>query len=73
LEKTDGHGIPAEACRALANAALAALTMDGVPVNLPSVTGASGQRLLGQFTPGSERQLGPLPGVDGLDSRRRCK
>ncbi len=53
LETTDAHGVPHDACRALANAGLAALTMDGVPVNLPSVTGASGQRLLGQFTPGS--------------------
>jgi hypothetical protein len=34
-------------------AGLALLTMDGVPANLPSVTGASGPRLLGQFTPGS--------------------
>jgi anhydro-N-acetylmuramic acid kinase len=53
LEKTDLHGIPIEACQALANAALAALTMDGVPVNLPSVTGATGQRVLGQITPGA--------------------
>jgi anhydro-N-acetylmuramic acid kinase len=53
LEKTDAHGIPAQACKALAHAGLAALTMDGVPVNLPSVTGASGRRLLGQFSPGS--------------------
>jgi hypothetical protein len=27
--------------------------MDGVPLNLPSVTGATGARLLGQFTPGN--------------------
>jgi len=53
LEKTDEHGVPHEACRAVANAGLAALTMDGVPVNLPSVTGATGQRLLGQITPGA--------------------
>ena len=53
LEKTDAHGIPAQACKALAHAGLAALTMDGVPINLPAVTGASGQRVLGQFSPGS--------------------
>lgn len=53
LEKTDAHGIVAEACQAVAYAGLAALTMDGVPSNLPSVTGASGPRLQGQFTPGS--------------------
>jgi anhydro-N-acetylmuramic acid kinase len=53
LEKTDVHGIPSEACKALAHAGLAALTMDGVPINLPAVTGASGPRLLGQFSPGA--------------------
>ena len=53
LEKTDAYGIPAEARKAVAYAGLAALTMDGVPINLPSVTGAVGPRLLGQFTPGS--------------------
>ncbi|MBI3824170.1 MAG: anhydro-N-acetylmuramic acid kinase, partial [Planctomycetes bacterium] len=53
LERTDDHGVPADACQALAHAGLAALTVDGVPVNLPSVTGASGQRLLGHFNPGS--------------------
>ena len=53
LDKTDAHGIPTEACKALAHAGLAALTMDGVPANLPAVTGASGPRILGQFTPGA--------------------
>jgi anhydro-N-acetylmuramic acid kinase len=53
VENTDAHGIPADACKALAHAGLAALTLDGVPINLPSVTGASGQRLLGQFSPGA--------------------
>lgn len=53
LELTDAHGMPSEACRASAHAGLAALTMDGAPINLPSVTGASGPRLLGQITPGS--------------------
>jgi anhydro-N-acetylmuramic acid kinase len=53
LEKIDRCGIPCEARKALAFAALAALTMDGVPSNLPAVTGASGPRLLGSFTPGT--------------------
>jgi anhydro-N-acetylmuramic acid kinase len=52
LETTDHHGIPAEARQAVTNAGLAALCIDGVPINLPSVTGAGGQRLLGQITPG---------------------
>lgn len=53
IEKTEAAGIEADACRAVASAGLAALTMDGVPINLPSVTGASGARLSGQFTPGA--------------------
>ncbi len=53
LEKIDAHGIPAEARQAVALAGLAALTMDGVPINLPSVTGASSSRVVGQITPGA--------------------
>ncbi len=53
LEKIDAHGLPAEARKAVAFAGLAALTLDGVPANIPGVTGASGPRLLGSFTPGS--------------------
>lgn len=53
LEKTDAHGVAIDACKSLAYAGLAALTMDGVPTNLPSLTGATGPRLLGQFSPGS--------------------
>ncbi len=53
LEKIDDHGIPAEARKAVAFAGLAALTLDGVPANLPGVTGAGGPRLLGNLTPGT--------------------
>jgi anhydro-N-acetylmuramic acid kinase len=52
LEKTDAHGILVEARQAVAHAGLAALTLDGVPINVPAVTGASGARILGQLTPG---------------------
>jgi anhydro-N-acetylmuramic acid kinase len=34
---------------------MAAMTMDGVAINLPSVTGATGARLLGTWTPGDPR------------------
>jgi anhydro-N-acetylmuramic acid kinase len=53
LEKIDAYGIPAEARKAVAFAGLAALTLDGVPANLPGVTGAGGPRLLGNLTPGT--------------------
>lgn len=53
VERIDTHGVPAEARKAIAFAGLAALTLDGVPANFPSVTGAQGPRLLGSVTPGS--------------------
>jgi anhydro-N-acetylmuramic acid kinase len=53
LEMTDAVGIPAEARKALAFGILAALTVDGVPANLPSATGAASARLLGSLVPGS--------------------
>jgi anhydro-N-acetylmuramic acid kinase len=53
LERTDRHGIPADARKAMTFAILAALTVDGVPANVPSATGAAGSRLLGSLTPGA--------------------
>jgi anhydro-N-acetylmuramic acid kinase len=53
LERVDRCGIPAAARKAVCFGALAALTLDGVPGNLPSATGAAGARLLGSLTPGS--------------------
>jgi anhydro-N-acetylmuramic acid kinase len=52
IQNSEAHGIPAEARQAVAYAGLAALSVDGVPINVPAVTGASGQRVLGQFAPG---------------------
>jgi anhydro-N-acetylmuramic acid kinase len=53
MERIDRHGVPAGARKALAYATLAALAMDGVPANVPAATGATGPRLLGNFTPGA--------------------
>jgi anhydro-N-acetylmuramic acid kinase len=53
VEKVDHHGFPSASRKAVAFAGLAALTLDGVPANLVSATGASGTRLLGSLTPGS--------------------
>jgi anhydro-N-acetylmuramic acid kinase len=53
LERIDRYGVPAGARKAVAFAGLAALTLDGVPANLTTATGASGSRLLGSLTPGS--------------------
>lgn len=53
LEKTDQCGIPVDVRKPLSFGVLAALTVDGVPANVPSATGAAGARLLGSLTPGS--------------------
>ena len=53
LTRTDEVGVPAAARKAVNFALLAALTLDGVPANLPSATGAAGSRLLGNLTPGT--------------------
>lgn len=51
VRTTDDYGLPAEAKEAVAFAILAAATIDGVPGNVPSVTGARRQVLLGSITP----------------------
>lgn len=53
VSSTDKLEIHPQAKRALLFAALAILNLDGVPANLPTLTGASGPRLLGTLTPGS--------------------
>jgi anhydro-N-acetylmuramic acid kinase len=53
LARTDEAGVPADVRKALSFGLLAALTVDGVPANVPSATGAAGSRLLGSLTPGS--------------------
>ena len=64
LEKTDAHGVPADARKAIAFGGLAALSLDGVPINLPAVTGAAGPRLLGQSYARQLGQLGAMPVMD---------
>lgn len=53
LEKLDQHGCPSESRHAVGYAGLALLTLDGIPANIPAVTGSAGPRLLGSITPGS--------------------
>jgi anhydro-N-acetylmuramic acid kinase len=55
VERADPAGVPSLSRNAAAAAVLAALTCDGVPGNLPVLTGAAGGRLLGHITPGDNR------------------
>jgi len=48
---TDDLGVPAEAKEAVAFALLGAATLDGVPANVPSCTGAKRRVILGSITP----------------------
>jgi anhydro-N-acetylmuramic acid kinase len=52
MTRTDEAGVPADLRKPLTTGLLAALTLDGVPANVPSATGAAGSRLLGSITPG---------------------
>jgi anhydro-N-acetylmuramic acid kinase len=60
IVRSDEAGIPPLARNAAASAVLAALTCDGVAGNLSTLTGASGSRLLGHFTPGDGRNWGKI-------------
>ncbi|SRR6266851_10344842 len=53
IAKTDAVGVPSEVRKPMECGLLAALTVDGVPANLPLATGTAGARLLGSITPGS--------------------
>ncbi|WP_414940884.1 anhydro-N-acetylmuramic acid kinase [Amycolatopsis sp. cmx-11-51] len=56
LKTSDDHGLPRAGKEAYLTILLGWLTFSGVPGNLPSATGARGDRLLGSITPGA----GPL-------------
>ncbi len=51
ISTTDEFGVPSAAKEALAFALLGAATLDGVPANVPSATGASRPVVLGSVTP----------------------
>lgn len=51
VRTTDEFGIPSEAKEAVAFALLAAATLDGLPSNVPSATGARRPVVLGSITP----------------------
>jgi len=51
VRTSDEYGLPAEAKEAVAFALLAAATLDGIPSNIPGVTGARRPAVLGSVTP----------------------
>jgi anhydro-N-acetylmuramic acid kinase len=53
VERSDVHGVPAEATQAIRSAILAGLLLDQEPANVPNLTGSSGPRMLGEWAPGS--------------------
>jgi anhydro-N-acetylmuramic acid kinase len=53
VERSDVHGVPAEATQAIRSAILAGLLLDQEPASVPNLTGSSGPRMLGEWAPGS--------------------
>lgn len=51
VSSTEAHGVPADWVEAMAFAWLAHCCLEGIPANRPSVTGASGLRVLGAIYP----------------------
>jgi anhydro-N-acetylmuramic acid kinase len=51
IRTPDEFGVPSQAKEAIAFALLAAATLEGVPSNVPSVTGAKRAVVLGSITP----------------------
>lgn len=51
VHRTDAFGVPAQAKEAIAFALLGAATLDAIPSNIPSVTGARRPVVLGSVTP----------------------
>jgi anhydro-N-acetylmuramic acid kinase len=54
---SDALGVDASAKESVAFAVLAAMTLRGLPGNVPSATGASDPTILGSITPGSRRPI----------------
>lgn len=62
--RSDELGVSADHKEALAFALIGWATMHSLPSNVPSCTGASGDRVLGRFTPGQSGRLPqPPPGT----------
>jgi len=55
ITKSEECDVPIRGRNAACAAILTTLAVDGVPANSPTLTGATGGRLLGHFTPGSSR------------------
>jgi len=55
VRRLDALGVPARARTPAGAAVLAALALDGVAASSPTLTGATGGRVLGHFSPGDSR------------------
>lgn len=64
VQASDRIGVPADDKEAIAFALIGWATAHRLPSNVPSCTGASGDRVLGRLTPAPD---GSLPAVDALD------
>lgn len=67
LITSDELGVPAAGKEAYLTVVLGALSWFGLPGNLPGTTGAAGQRVLGNITPGAGPLRLPEPATDFVD------
>ncbi|MCY0907095.1 MAG: anhydro-N-acetylmuramic acid kinase [Sulfobacillus thermotolerans] len=56
-EPTGAYGVPEDAKEAMAFAYYGWLSLNGVPIHLPHVTGASHTAIMGSYTPGIEAEV----------------
>jgi anhydro-N-acetylmuramic acid kinase len=67
VETTTALGLDPDAKEAIAFALIGWATLHGISGNVPSCTGASGPRVLGRVTPGTD---GVLPGLRAVMPQR---
>jgi anhydro-N-acetylmuramic acid kinase len=59
VEPMDAHGVPADACEAMAFSLMGRNTLLGLPNHLPHTTGARALRVLGEIVPGADGRVRP--------------
>lgn len=64
MRTSDAFGVPSDAKEAVAFAVIGWATAHGLPGNVPSCTGAAGERVLGRVSPGPD---GALPARDDFE------
>jgi anhydro-N-acetylmuramic acid kinase len=57
VQPMDAHGVPADACEAMAFSLMGRNALLGLPNHLPRTTGARAARVLGEIVPGADGRI----------------